>query len=301
MISLNRWVFSLRRNVAIFPTHLTLTGSEFHREKALVPTFVLTLETKSRLRLDDRSCLGFVAGVSCECKYADYLDESVCNCTDLKTNATYSFLTDRVQLVKINQTLSQTVVTNTGAPQGCVSSPILYILYTNDYTSNSTNNYIINCCDDTAILSLLNTDSDISMYTSEIESFVHWCNINHLKLIINKTQEMIFDAKCIIADHLPVVIHGEEIAQIGQYKYLGVYLDNKLSWYVHVHSVCSKVHQWLYFLRRLRPFGVDEKILVLFYRSIIESILRYGITAWFGNLSVQSKSQLSRLMRTAMK
>ena len=55
---------------------------------------------------------------------------------------------------------------------------------------------------------------------------------------------MIFDAKCIVADHLPVVIHGEEIAQIGQYKYLGVHLDNKLSWNDHVHSVCSKVHQW---------------------------------------------------------
>ena len=98
-----------------------------------------------------------------------------------------------------------------------------------------------------------------------------------------------------------VVIHGEEIAQIGQYKYLGVHLDNKLSRNVHVHSVCSKVHQRLYFLRRLRAFGVDEKIFVLFYCSFIESILRYGITAWFGNLSVQLKSQLSRLTRTAMK
>ena len=51
------------------------------------------------------------------------------------------------------------------------------------------------------------------MYTSEIESFVHWCDNNHLKLNVNKTQEMIFYAKCIVTDHLPVLIHGEEIAQ----------------------------------------------------------------------------------------
>ena len=127
------------------------------------------------------------------------------------------------------------------------------------------------------------------MYTSEIESFVHWCDNNHLKLDVSKTQQM-FDAKFIVADHWPVVVHGEETAQIGQYKYLGVHLDNKLSWNVHVHSVCSKFHQRLYFLRRLRAFGVYEKILLLFYRSIIESILRYGIIVWFGNLSVQSKS-----------
>ena len=74
--------FSLRRNVVIFPTDLTLTGSEFHRvgaatEKALVPTFVLTLGTKSRLELDDRSCLGCLARVSSECKYDGCLDESV--------------------------------------------------------------------------------------------------------------------------------------------------------------------------------------------------------------------------------
>ena len=152
-----------------------------------------------------------------------------------------------VQLVKVNQTLSQTVVTNTHAPQGCVSSPILYILYTNDCTSSSTNNYIIKFSDDSAILSLLHAYSDISMYTSEIESFVHWCDNNHLKLNVSKMQKMIFDAKCIVADHLPVVVHGEEIAQIGQHKYPSVHLDNKLSWNVHVHSVCSKVHQLLYF------------------------------------------------------
>ena len=50
----NRWVFNLRLNVAIFPKDSTLTGSGFHRvsaatEKALVPTFVLTLGTKRRL------------------------------------------------------------------------------------------------------------------------------------------------------------------------------------------------------------------------------------------------------------
>ena len=63
------------RNVVIFPTDLTLTGSEFHRvgaatEQAVVPTFVLTLRTKSRLECE------LSLGVSSECKYAGCLDES---------------------------------------------------------------------------------------------------------------------------------------------------------------------------------------------------------------------------------
>jgi len=38
----------------------------------------------------------------------------------------------------------------------------------------------------------------------------------------------------IFADHSPVVIHGDEIAQVKQYEYLGVHVDNKLGWKVHV-------------------------------------------------------------------
>ena len=84
------------------------------------------------------------------------------------------------------------MITSIGAPQSCVSLPILYFLYTNDCTSSSTNNYIITFSDDSAILRLLHADSDISMYTSEIESFVHWCDNNHFKLNVSKTQEIIF-------------------------------------------------------------------------------------------------------------
>ena len=74
-------MLTLLPNVVIFPTDLTLTGSEFHRvgaatEQALVPAFALKLGTKSRLGLGDRSCLGCLAGVSSECKYAGCLDES---------------------------------------------------------------------------------------------------------------------------------------------------------------------------------------------------------------------------------
>ena len=61
------------RKVVIFPTDSTLRGSKFQRvgaatEKALVTTLVLTLKTKRRLELDDRSCLCCLAGVSSECK-----------------------------------------------------------------------------------------------------------------------------------------------------------------------------------------------------------------------------------------
>ncbi len=41
-----------------------------------------------------------------------------------------SFLTDRQQLVKLGKLTSRTISINTGAPQGCVLSPLLFSLYT---------------------------------------------------------------------------------------------------------------------------------------------------------------------------
>ena len=42
------------------------------------------------------------------------------------------FLTHRRQYVKLNDSLSELVQINTGAPQGLALSPTLYTIYTND-------------------------------------------------------------------------------------------------------------------------------------------------------------------------
>ncbi len=39
----------------------------------------------------------------------------------------------------------------------------------------------------------------------------------------------------------------------------------------------------------------------LFYRAVTESIIRYGITVWFGNLAIQVKSKLACLVKIAVK
>lgn len=79
------------------------------------------------------------------------------------------------------------------------------------------------------------------------------------------------------------------------------HIDCNLSWKDHVNSVCSRIQQRLCFLKRLRVFGVGQKIVRLFYTAVIESILRYGISVWYGNLNASPKAQVNRLVCTAMK
>ena len=58
----------------------------------------------------------------------------------------------------MNNTTSSVKVVSTGSPQGCVLSPLLFILYTNDCRSIRPNIYFIKFSDNTALLSLLPND-----------------------------------------------------------------------------------------------------------------------------------------------
>ena len=62
-------------------------------------------------------------------------------------------------------------ITNTGAPQGCVISPVLLILYTNDCQSDIASiNPISKFADNNAILGLINNKNELS-YRSEVFKF----------------------------------------------------------------------------------------------------------------------------------
>ena len=65
------------------------------------------------------------------------------------------FLVGRKQCVKFKDAMSSMITTNTGAPQGCCSSPILFTLYTSDCRSGYDDVEIIKYAHDTVIIGLM--------------------------------------------------------------------------------------------------------------------------------------------------
>ncbi len=102
------------------------------------------------------------------------------------------FLTGRSQVVRMGNNTSSPLILNTGAPQGCVLSPILYSLYTHDCTATHSSNVIVKFADDTTVIGLI-TDNDETAYTEEVSTLTKWCQENHLSLNIAKTNELVVD------------------------------------------------------------------------------------------------------------
>ncbi len=79
------------------------------------------------------------------------------------------FLTGRSQVVRMGNNTSSPLTLNTGAPQGCVLSPLLYSLYTHDCTATHSSNIIVKFADDTTVIGLI-TDNDETAYREEVST-----------------------------------------------------------------------------------------------------------------------------------
>jgi hypothetical protein len=210
------------------------------------------------------------------------------------------FLRDRPQTVKIGDRISGSLTLNVGAPQGCVLSPLLFSLFTNDNKSNNQSVLTIKFSDDTTLGGLIK-GNDESVYRGEVARLVGWCSDNNLELNVNKTKEMIIDFRIKKPELTPLDINGEAVEMVDSFKFLGSTISDDLTWGPHIIATVKKAHQRLYFLRQLKKFGVDSKIMTHFYRAIIESVLTFSITVWYGRADVKHKALLQRIANAASK
>lgn len=208
------------------------------------------------------------------------------------------FLTNRQQRVKVGEKLSSPLTLNIGAPQGCVLSPQLFSLYTNNLTSQCSSVKIFKYADDTTIIGLI-SDNNESQYHQTVDSAVKWCADNNLQLNTSKTLEIIIDFRRNQNHKPPVHVNSHPITSTNSFKFLGTYISNNLKWHINADHVIKKGQQRLYFLRQLKKFRVHKHLLVRFYQSIIESIITSSITVWYGNTDSHSLHRIQRIVSKA--
>lgn len=93
--------------------------------------------------------------------------------------------------MRVGNTLSDVKITKTGAPQGCVPSPILFTIYTADGRPSSDSVLQIKFADDTSLSGFLWADE--VTYRSAVDELVRWCDQNILELNVTKTAEPVID------------------------------------------------------------------------------------------------------------
>jgi len=190
-----------------------------------------------------------------------------------------SYLTNRKQCTKINIYSSSFQTIKCGVPQGSVMGPLLFLIYVN-YLPCACSFQTTLFADDT---SLHLSHKDIKMLQLNVQNELHkvdtWMRSNRLSIHHNKTADMILTATRSQNCNFEISMNGVRIQQTDSIKYLGVIIDNKLSWKPQISSLCRKLSQACGVVSKIRHFA-DINILRLIYFSLFHSHLQYCIIDW---------------------
>jgi ribonuclease HI len=189
------------------------------------------------------------------------------------------FLAHRTFQVRVQNILSSTCGFKCGVPQGAILSPTLFSLVINDMFTN---------CPPTLSYSLYADDGAFWTRTSDLAGGLRdvqqaldelnlWSHTSGLQFSPSKTKAMLFTYSTKKYPH-PPSLNGEPVDFVSSYKFLGMTLDRRLTWNLHIKKLTDRCQADLRLLRVLSHcnWGADYTTLRLLYLAILRPKLEYG-------------------------
>ena len=106
-----------------------------------------------------------------------------------------------------------------------------------------------------------------------------------------------FSTATSITKHLPnrLKIGNHRVPFSFRAKYLGVTLDSKLSWQLHINNAITRAKQYLYTLRKAisKKWGPKPRYLKWAYNAIVMPRLTYGCLAW--GHTITTKTMINKI------
>ena len=178
------------------------------------------------------------------------------------------FLVRRKQCVKLNGTFSDYIDISVGAPQGTKLGPLLWLFYVNDL--NVDDFKVVKYADDTTFYKPFGKNSTDSIAPAILRT-QQWADDNNMLLNADKTVIMNILLNYHNEYNDPVILGNEvSISPSHTAKFLGITLDNHLSFSKHVESLVSSCNSRLFLLRQLKVLGMNENGLKNFYLQTLD-------------------------------
>ena len=197
-----------------------------------------------------------------------------------------SYLSNRSQFVTYYGVKSNLTNVKCGVPQGSILGLLLFLLYINDLAFACKRTFpVLFAVDSNLFLSGKNADYVQPMVNDELKDIVIWLITNILTLNISKIQFMLFPNTKVIQPSVTIEISAQPITCVTKTKFLGVIIDNTLTWKEHISYICCKVVKGIGIISKVRKYLNKNTLLYLYY-SFIYPYLTYCNQVW--GLSCQS-------------
>ena len=196
-----------------------------------------------------------------------------------------SYLSDRSQYVQlIDNVKSNLHSVSCDIPQGSVMEPLLFNIFINDIINATTKFTHIMYADDTTLVSHLEnfgaTNIEIARkINQEISKVNTWLLSNKLVLNVAKSKFMLFFKHPKVVPTLKLLINGNPMEQVTNFNFMGITIDQNITWRDHITKNSIKVAEVLGILSKLKHI-FPRNILRTIYNSLIHAHLIYGLYLW---------------------
>ena len=207
-----------------------------------------------------------------------------------------SFLTDRSLTVFHEGHWSHKVNLNAGTPQGSPLSPLIYLIYVNDFPQEIQNHCNISqFADDTSLYATAYTKQFATQKLQRgLDLLEGWCRRWRVKLNASKSKFLFFsrlqqDDK----ENYRIALFNDVIGPSDNARFLGIEFDKRLTFNKHINDICARAYQRLNVLRALAWAGTSPQVTMRLYKMYIRPLLEYGSSSFIA----ASKTKLERLQK----
>jgi hypothetical protein len=190
-----------------------------------------------------------------------------------------SYLTNRRQIVRFQNKLSNPITVTSGVPQGSHLGPLLFILYVNDISYILKKIKILIYADDMKLFIEISNSKDAEVFQEEIDLFYTWCSKSLLKLNVKKCNSITFSRKN-ETPQMEIKLGNQTVEKCKIVRDLGVILDSKLTFVEHYNTIISKANSMLGFIKRFSYHFQDPYTIKLLYITYVRPILEYCNLVW---------------------
>lgn len=195
-----------------------------------------------------------------------------------------SFLYERSFCVQIGNEISDYVSVPAGVPQGSVLGPLLYILYTSDFPKVDNCTYALFADDSAIFCSGLLATNILSSIQTALDRVDEFSKKWKIKVNAEKSQAIFFTRKrkTCYTPQTNLKMNGRDITWSRSVRYLGVFLNTRLTFNDHVSHIVGKINlaiKLLYpLINRKSELNFENKICI--YKSIFQPIALYACPVW---------------------
>lgn len=285
----------------------------FRKGRSTVDAITRVIDTAKSVKQGKRQQKNFCALITLDIQNAfnTVRWEVVMTALELKKVPRYlrdiigSYLDNRELIYETDDGLKRYRV-SMGVPQGSVLGPLLWNMMYDEFLELDLPEqaYIVGFADDAAVVATAETTAQLEIIINDcMDRAYHWLNGRGFKLSIHKTEAVLITERRVF-NWPDLVINGQEIKWSKSVTYLGMKLDERLTFTDHINMVVGKAASTAASLARLMPnVGGPREQKRRLLSGVVHAKLLYAAPIWADAMDsgVNRRKLLSIQRRSALK